>query len=41
MALRCRKFRGGQLPRIGITTTPMALIGGTGLSGMKFGTNNE
>jgi len=41
MALRCRKFHGGRLPRIGITATPMATIGGIGLSGMNFGTKNE
>ena len=41
MALRCRKFHGGRLPRIGITARPMATIGGIGLSGMKPGTKNE
>ena len=41
MALRCWKFLGGRLQCIGITTTPMASIWETGLSGMKFGTKDE
>ena len=32
---------GGQLPHIGITTRPMATIGGIELSGMKPGTKNK
>jgi hypothetical protein len=41
MANRCRMFRGGQLPRIGITARLMATTGGTGLSGMNIGIKIE
>ena len=41
MVLNCQMFLGGLLLFIGITTMPTASIGGTGLSGMKFGTKNE
>ena len=41
MVLNCQMFLGGLLLSIGITTRPMASIGDTGLSGMKFGTKNE
>jgi len=41
MALRWRMFLGGPALFIGTTSIPMASIGGTGQSGMRFGTSNE
>jgi hypothetical protein len=41
MVLRWQMFHGGPFPLIGIISRLMATIGVIGLSGMKFGTNNE
>ena len=41
MALKWQMFHGGPFPLIGIILRLMATIGVIGLSGMKFGTNNE
>ena len=41
MVLRWQMFHGGPFQLIGIITRLMATIGVIGLSGMKFGTNDE